>query len=311
MKKNILQRLLLIFFLCMLGFPAPVQAQSPISLAAVEVALWPEFDQPTMLVIYRITLSSQVSLPVEMRLNIPTTAGAPHAVAVKQPDGSLINLPFEQQGQSGGWTQLVFAATAPELQIEYYDPGLIKNDATRRFEYSWPGDYAVEAFNIEVQQPIGATSMRFTPAIMGASVSGMDGLAYFSQQVGALTAGQSFRIAIEYEKASDELSAGSMRVDPGGPLGETASGRSTLMNTLPWALGIVGVLLIGGGAFWYWRAGQKTAPSRSERRSRPRSTVKKEEPETVGGAIYCHQCGKRAASGDKFCRACGTQLRTG
>ena len=25
--------------------------------------------------------------------------------------------------------------------------------------------------------------------------------------------------------------------------------------------------------------------------------------------IFCHRCGKRAASGDRFCRSCGTKLR--
>ncbi len=32
-----------------------------------------------------------------------------------------------------------------EVQIEYYDPGLQKNADQRHFEYTWPGDYAVDA----------------------------------------------------------------------------------------------------------------------------------------------------------------------
>lgn len=295
-----------LFILALLS-PGGAFAQGAPTLAAVEVDLWPEFDKPTVLVIYRVTLSSDVTLPAELTLRIPAAAGIPNAVAVKQPDGSLINLPFDQQDTGGGWSALTFSATAPELQIEYYDSGLTKNGMARHFTYNWPGDYAVGDLTIEVQQPAGATNMKISPS-MGAGVPAADGLVYYTQPVGALAQGQTFEITLDYEKATDDLSAGSMPVSPAGSLGDSTSGRQTMANALPWALGFVGLVLIVGGGVWYWQAGRKVETPRQDR-PRPRGPAKKDEAEESN--VYCHQCGKRAAIGDRFCRACGTQLRTG
>lgn len=291
----------------LLLFPGGALAQNVPTLAEVEVDIWPEFDRPTVLVIYRITLSSETALPAELTLRIPEVSGIPNAVAVKQPDGSLINLPFDQKDAGGGWSALTFSATAPELQIEYYDPGLVKDGVARHFVYRWSGDYAVQNLSIEVQQPMGATNMKISPS-MGTGLAAADGLVYFSQPVGALVQGQTFEITVDYEKANDELSAGSMPVSPAGSLDESTSGRLTMVSALPWVLGFVGVALIVGGGVWYWRAGRK-AEKPSPVRSRPRGPAKKEEAEESN--VYCHQCGKRAAAGDRFCRACGTQLRLG
>jgi uncharacterized OB-fold protein len=66
------------------------------------------------------------------------------------------------------------------------------------------------------------------------------------------------------------------------------------------------VALIVGGVVWYLQSGKGKEEERSRRRHRL-APVK--EPESTGGYVYCHQCGKRAGPGDRFCRACGAKLR--
>ncbi len=302
------RRLWVAFVILAALLPVQVQAQQAVVLAAVEVDLWPEFDRPSMLVIYRLTLSPQVQLPVEIGLRIPSVAGAPNAVATRQPDGQLFNLPYTQQ-EEGDWTRLVFQATAPDLQIEYYDPTLGKQGQARHFEYRWPGDYAVQAFSIQVQQPVGASQMRFSPSL-GPGEAAADGMVYYTQQIGSLTEGQSFVITIDYEKTSDELSAGSVPVEPSGPI-EVGAGRLTGASLLPWLLGLVGVVLIVGGGLWYWQSGREQVEPKRQRRGRRRSAGAQAGDTVEEGRVYCHQCGKRAAPGDVFCRACGTKLRLG
>jgi hypothetical protein len=288
--------------------PVAAQAQQPLDFSAVEVALWPEYDRPSVLVIYRITLSPQASLPVEVRLRIPAYAGPPNAVASRTPDGSLYNLLYEQENL-GEWSELVFQATTPELQIEYYDTKLVKEGQERHFEYTWPGDYAVNAFQIQVQQPRNAGQMLISPSL-GSGAVGEDGMIYFTSDIGPLTEGQSFSISVDYQKPDDELSAAGVPVQASGPLDDSASGRWTLNSALPYILGIFGLALIGGGAYWYWQSGQeKSAPKRKRGTRRKSSQVDDRPVANEGSHIYCHQCGKRAAAGDRFCRSCGTQLR--
>jgi hypothetical protein len=298
---------ILILSMVLLFVPVLTRAQQDITLSVVEVDLWPEFDRPTMLVIYHITLPAQTSLPAPMSLRIPAAVGTPNAVAVKQPDGALVTVPYTQEAD-GDWTRLVFQATANEVQIEYYDPGLQKSEDQRHFEYTWPGDYAVEAFNIEVQQPKGATDMQIKPGTV-TSRQGDDNLKYYRMDVGSLTLGQQFQIAVDYKKSTDELSASSVPVEPSGPLNDPISGIASMPSILPWFLGLVGLLLIAGGGVWYWQSGRQPARSPRDVHRRNKPVESQAVDQTAGSNIYCHQCGKRAAVGDRFCRTCGTELR--
>jgi zinc-ribbon domain len=304
-----MQKKLSVFLLSLVLLFVPVltRAQQGNTLSFVEVDLWPEFDRPTMLVIYHFTIPAQTSLPLTMNVRIPAAVGTPNAVAVKQPDGALLTIPYTQEA-AGDWSRLVFQATANEVQIEYYDPRLQKSADQRHFEYTWPGDYAVDAFNIEVQQPTGTTEMQFKPGMVTAR-QGDDNLKYYRMDVGPLTIGQQFQITLDYKKSTDELSASSVPVEPSGPLNDPNSGIASMTSILPWFLGGVGLLLIVGGGVWYWQSGrQKVRPQREpHRRNKPSESQVEDSNE--GSNIYCHQCGKRAAIGDRFCRACGTELR--
>ena len=79
-----MRRLIVLIFLAVMLPPLSTAAQEKISLSQLEIDLWPEFDQPSMLVIYKATLPSGVSLPVDLTFRIPLAAGSPSAVAVQQ-----------------------------------------------------------------------------------------------------------------------------------------------------------------------------------------------------------------------------------
>lgn len=305
----LLRKVLILVCLLVCLLPWRVAAQGEASFSDIEVDLWPEFDRPTMLVIYHLTLSPSVKLPAEVRLRIPAAAGIPNAVAAEQPDGQLVTVPY-QQADAGEWSELTFTATLPDLQVEYYDPSLVKEGNTRRYEYTWPGSYAVGSFKVVVQQPVGARGMQIKPGMVSTK-QGEDGLMYYTLDAGALTADQQVQITLEYQKEGDALTITQLQVDTNAPLGETVPGFN-LSSALPAILGLLGVVLIVGGGLWYWQSGrQKTRPA-SERRSRHKpATAQAGGEQAEGGYVYCHQCGKRATPGDRFCRACGTQLRVG
>jgi hypothetical protein len=180
--------------------------------ASALVDLWPEFDKPTMLVIYQFTLSSQVKLPAEIQLRIPASAGVPNAVANCQPDGSCFNAPYDQT-RAGEWSELSFQATSTDLRVEYYDPALTKDGTKRHYEYTWPGDHAIDMFNIRVQQPTGSENMYLKPETFSVAPSS-DGFTYHSLDVGQVRVGQTVDVVVEYDKATDELSKSNMPVQP-------------------------------------------------------------------------------------------------
>jgi hypothetical protein len=288
--------------------PLGVYAQNALTLDSLQVQIWPEYDKPSVLVIYNMTLSDTTTYPAEVAVRIPSAAGQPYAVADRQPDGQLYNINYSLQ-VNGDWVVINFTATSPDIRIEYYDPGITIDGNARHYQYVWPGDYAVSQFLIEVQQPAGATDMILSPSL-GQGTTRPDNLVYYTQDIGAIPAGQNISITMDYNKSADTLTAETIPVEPSAPIPQSTPQDLNVTTWLPWILGIIGAGLIIGGIIWFWQSGKQRPASGSRRRHSKSST---NEPglsvNTTEDSVYCSQCGKRASPGDLFCRSCGTQIR--
>jgi hypothetical protein len=294
-----------------LGQSSPVRAQDSITFDNVLVEIWPEYDKPSALVMYQFTLASTVKLPAEVIIRIPEKAGMPHAVATEDEAG-LLNLSYETSIENG-WELIKFTTAVTKVRLEFYDPGLSIQGTQRKYTYTWPGDYAVNSFTMQVQQPFNAADMSLIPD-MGSGQKGQDGLVYYNMLVGQVKAGTTFDLQIAYTKPDNTLTNANSfeQAQPAQQVDNNTPGRvATLNDFLPWVLGGLGILLIAVGGFWYWRTGQAaTAPSRARHSTRRAASADKMSPTTnENEAIYCSQCGKRAGPGDLFCRTCGTKLR--
>lgn len=294
--------------------PASVRAQSlsapeqttPITIQALEIDLWPEYDRPNVLVIYRVTLASSVKLPAELTLRLPAAAGQPSAVAEQTANG-LFNIQYDNAARDGNYQLVRFTTTLPQLQIEYYDPALKKNGSSRTYGFTWPGDYPVTDMQVKVQQPRTASNMVLEPKT-GTSGTASDNLVYFNVPIGNVKGGETFVLNLSYQKSDDSLtqSAAFEQVTPVVPAPTGPTSQLNLNQILPWLLGALGLLLIGGGVFWYMRSGTTKSPAPSRHRPRASSSA---DVKSNGDEIFCHQCGKKASSSDVFCRSCGTKVR--
>ena len=288
--------LLLLFVLLIIPFPAA--AQEEVTLETLTVQLWPEFDQPAMLVIYDFTLPGDISLPVDLTLRIPEGATL-IAVAYAPSGGNLLNLPYQEPYEEDGWQVVTMTADTPAIyHIEYY-ASLTRKDAQREYRYLWPGDYAVKTFNVSVRPPVDTTEITTNPQMRSATTEG-SALSLLEWETSDLTVGDELPIRITYTKSSDRLGVSDQPLET-GVVDESTEGRVSLNNYLPYILGGLGALLILVGGLYFWQTSKGKPAPRKRHRAR--------DEESDGGEVYCHQCGKRAQAGDRFCRTCGTRLR--
>jgi hypothetical protein len=181
--------------------------------------------------------------------------------------------------------------------------------ADRHYEFTWVGEYAIDSMIVQVQQPVSAINMRIEPDL-GSFQAGSDGLMYYGLEIGAISSSDSISVKVDYQKDNDVLSIENF--DVSAPIQSETSTQvdASLTNWLPWFLGGLGLLLVAGSLWWYLRSGSDIEPaSKTTRRGRRSSSIKPGQSDS-GAAIYCHQCGKRAAKNDRFCRGCGIKLRT-
>ncbi len=280
------------------AFPFSARAQSPIKLSSLQVQLWPEYDQPSMLVIYDFRLPESIKLPVSVSISFPKE-GHLVAVASQAADGSLLNTDYigptaGQQSQ----TVTIQIQTSTTYHLEYYQP-LSRTGRERKFSYVWPGDYAVDDISISIRIPPDTTSIITDPAMK--STKAPDGTDSLIKDFGALQAGQKFPLQLTYVKESETLSVPGESVQPSKPLGSNTPGRVLLSNYLPYILGALGIISIGAAAIYFLQPGRRQATARRRTHGHAEGKAK--------GEIYCHQCGARAQPNDRFCRVCGTKLR--
>ena len=187
----------------LLGVSAAVP-QSDTVLSGLRIDLWPDYDRPGVLVIYRATIAPEVSLPIRLVFRIPAAAGLPNAVAERPADGQLITLPYERTVE-GNKALIDLTASRPIVQLEYYDPAITRDGARRSFAFTWLGDFEVRDFSVSLQQPHLAQNFTTVPEATSATAS-VDGMMYQTLSRAGVKVGETVEVQAAYEKASDQLS---------------------------------------------------------------------------------------------------------
>lgn len=292
--------LVLILLLGILVFPTQAGAQGGVNLKSVNVELWSEYDQPSMLVIHEFTVDESTPLPAKVTVRFPKDG---NLTAVAYLDGTLINSDYDGPESQGTWqTVTLNVEKYVPYRIEYYQP-LTRKGNQRSFIYQWFGDYPVKEFRVATQIPADSTDVTSTPPFneTGTSQDGKGLIGVVTQS--DLTMGQSSDFSISYQRESESVTqpSNAANIQPSEPIGPSTEGRVSVDN-LPWIIGGIGLALIGLALFFYWRSTQVTE-QKSRRRHRSGSQG------GGGEQAYCHECGARANPGDRFCRTCGSKLR--
>lgn len=289
-------------------FPSSAVAQGGTQLASVNIELWSEYDQPSMLVIHEFTVTESTTLPAQVTLRFPKNANL-IAVAFNS-GGKLVNTEFEGPKEHGNWQIVTLTVRSRNAhRIEYYQPFKREGDQ-RKFSFQWFGDYSVKQFNLSALIPLDSRNIITSPNLSSTSRT-PNGL-YLTNSDGyaKLRMGESYEFHIEYTRESTVVTNATQAADiqASDPVGPDTSGRVSI-DKLPWIIGGFGLALIAVILFLfsYWRSMQSNikslAPFARSRLSRRRG--KKNENVDV----YCHECGTRAHTGDRFCRICGSKLR--
>ena len=288
--------------------PAAVAQDTP-ELASLSIALWPEFDQPEMLVIYQGALASETPLPAALELRIPARVGRPTAMAFLSEAGERLNQQYTTRVE-GEDLVVSFELTNAGFQLEYYDELPVSAEGQREYAFAYTADYPIAALSVEFQVPPTAQGLVVEPEA-GASGAGTDGLLYHRIDVGAVEAGETVGWTFRYDKDDDALTnpassqPSQLATQPAVPGGPDGDGGGDSSAVLTFVVAFVALLAVGGTAFWLGRSTRPAAAETHSGRSRPGSSGRRQ----ALGTAYCYKCGAELRSDADFCHKCGAPVR--
>lgn len=290
-----------------------VLAQQPPAMTSLAISLWPEYDQPALLVIYRGQFAADSSLPLAVEFRIPAEAGQPQAVAYLDQQGQPLTLEYTTRTE-GDWLVVSFELPTQGFQLEYYAP-LPGSPAPgqRSFTYTYSTDYPVTALNLEVQEPLSSQGFKLEPAA-DSVIQGGDGLKYHMSTAGPLKQGDTATWSVSYEKTDSGLSVGASVSEPTeaptAAVSPAASGENKgVSGILIAAVSLIILAAVGVGAYWLGKRAQPVSTPAAPSKRRRGGQKGRPTQSTTQDSGFCYKCGARLRPDADFCHECGAAVR--
>ncbi len=305
MKRRILFFCAMAAFLLwtMLSVAPRALAQDPNQLSNLQVSVWPEHDQPTVLVLIDGTLEDTANLPRQVAVLIPASAKL-QVTTFANPDGTFaVEQPSQSTDQGDGYTRVTFTTNTAEYHVEYYDD-LLRGSPGKTMNFVYRAAAPADKVTLQVQQPLKATNFSIDPPAQ-TTQDGSDGFKYYLLQFPALAAGQTIGAQVKYTKTDPNPSVitAPSATSASVPAATPASPWSNVFYVV--ALVMLGLVAIVGFYLWQRSREPVAAPARS--RSRTRRSAERTPSTNV--AAFCTQCGHGLSADDLFCPRCGTKRR--
>jgi hypothetical protein len=275
--------------------PSPaVEAPSTLRLTHLALGLWPEYDDPRVLLIMRGEVSPAATFPLTLSLPLPRGGELVGAGVVSAQNAMLLQPHTMVPGTDHDTLQLTISSGHFFIEV-YYDP-LVRDQDRKHFQFVFEAPYAIDTLSLDILQPYTATDFATEPAAMRHDVDAQGGQHFrFTYQQVARDTRKTF--TVRYRKTTDEPSVAKQRLTSGGTTSQSVS-RNTTVLAFGVLAGVV-VVYVGGAFVWSTRR-RRQAPVALSRSSF--------EKTAQAGRNYCSHCGRPLQPAFLFCPGCGQPL---
>lgn len=301
---------------------APVVTQTQVTekgtpLESLNVSYWPEYDDPSVLVMYRGVVDASVKVPATVKIAIPKGSDV-RVVATSAVD---TNGQFQydkawnskQEIDAGDKTILTYKTIYPEFQFEIYMQR-VSGGGKRNFDFSLPSISEIKNLSVDIKKPTRADNFKATPVAAQTKLDGQfeNHLYSFSD----VKPGQQYAFNVTYERSDSKPS-----VDKQTGVVDTSGGSSQTALILIGILALVGVAI--GAGVWRMKAAPVTpargrpvkdkVAAKTKSGSKSNKSAKANQGKGKKSASgsqspernFCAGCGEKINPGDKFCPGCG------
>lgn len=284
-----MRKILIWFLLLSLFFWAtPSFAQTEATAVKfLSIEFWPDYDQPSVLVLLTGTLTDGTPLPASVTLPLPATAQINAVARISNDNVMNDDIAYQQNA-----TSLTLTTPDQRFRVEYYVP-YISEENGRSFTFQWQSPLLVEQTAVTIQQPATASNLIVEPTAVNTTTRN-DSLTYHDLPSLTIPPNTPYTVQVHYTMTTPQLTV------------ETTSPPAATVQTTTPALPNTYFLLAGASAIfvifyigYHYGRQLKNQPKRKPIANRPTKTQQK----------FCHNCGTPTQPSDVFCRQCGTSLK--
>lgn len=279
------------------AFVSPLAAQESNRIASLGILVFPEYDQPGVLVQYQgeLAVADKATLPREISFLVPQGSGVGAACGIKS-DGSHTSETWKESDGGDGFTKVTYKLNELNFHIEfYYNP--LTGSPTKTMEFRYKNLVPADKFELEIQHPLRATDFLVEPTAPN-SHSDKEGFTYHTYSYNQVAADQIVSTKIAYTKSDARPSISAEKTTSTTAKKETAAGfdpnLAVVLGVVVAALGLVGYFV------WSRRALSSAAMNVPTHKTSNR---------VVSRGGFCTACGYAMEAEDIFCAQCGAKRK--
>ena len=288
--------------------PAPAETETPVArppadlrIARFQLSIWPEYDDPRVLLIIRGELAPGAAFPTHVTLPIPKNAELIGAGMISELGELLLHPHRVIPGNASDTLEITLPS--PRFFAElYYDPFETSGDA-KRFSYTFEAPYPISQLDVDVQKPYTAREFVTEPPAMAQETEGRD-TTYHRFAYRDVAAGRPTTFTVSYVKTDPQPSvpkAGSP--PPASPV--VAQGpQDRILIYFGILAGVTAAYVLATLAWTAYR--RRHADAVPPEALSPTLTI---PPVPPPAANFCSHCGRALNAEYAFCPGCGHAVR--
>jgi zinc-ribbon domain len=278
-------------------------------MARLRLSIWPEYDDPRVLVMFRGEMAPHSAFPTHITLPLPKGAAVIGAGMISE-QGELLLHPHQVKPGEADDSLEINLPVARFFVEFYYNP--FAEGTEKRFTYAAPTIYPIERLEVDIQQPLQATRFITDPQAMR-SETDEQGFTYHRFIYHNLSKGATRRFTVTYTKTVAVPS-----VTKGQPTSEVIQQPRTAVHDLVLAFGMLGgAAVVFGGGTLLWTSFQRRRQASPTHQKPPVSAPAAVQPHTqttfapmptTSGRHtpnFCSNCGAKLRPEYRFCPGCG------
>lgn len=245
-----LKQVPVIFFALLVCWAGNVGAEA-LTIGRMRVAVWPEYDDPGVLVVYDGRFKDSRAFPTRSRFFLPKGVVISDACSLS-PEGQHFCQLFELEAKEH-WDEIELWLPFANFYLSFHLPSLSYSDDRRAFTYKVRTNHPVERLELDFQQPLRSTGFSIDPP--GGVSSTRNGFTHFLYTFNELSPGEEKVSTLVYQKSdlkpSMDIKFSAMTGDKvfGSPY--DVQRKVGLFVYLLFGSGVVILMSIVG--WWFWK----------------------------------------------------------